>query len=170
MISRDEWLAQPPNTDLAELKLPVSRVIITHTATESCVTQAACTLRVRLIQTYHMESKSWDDIGYNWLVGGDGSVYEGRGWDKQGAHTKGYNSGSVGIAYIGTFNKIVPNERQLQAGFLLMKEGVKLKKLTEDYKIYAHRQLLASESPGAAFFETIKTWPQWRNDTPEVFD
>lgn len=36
-----------------------------------------------------MESKNWDDIGYNFLVGGDGEVYEGRGWDKQGAHTKG---------------------------------------------------------------------------------
>lgn len=26
-----------------------------------------------------MESKGWDDISYNWIVGGDGSVYEGRG-------------------------------------------------------------------------------------------
>jgi N-acetylmuramoyl-L-alanine amidase len=102
-------------------------------------------------------------------VGGDGDVYEGRGWDKQGAHTKGFNSGSIGIAYIGTFNKILPNERQLQAGFLLLNEGVKLKKLTEDYKVYAHRQLIASESPGAVFFDEIKTWNHWTNNTPEVF-
>lgn len=168
LISRDEWLAQPPAADLARLKLPVNRIIIMHTATESCETQAACTLRVRLIQTFHMESKSWDDIGYNWIVGGDGSVYEGRGWDKQGAHTKGYNAGSIGIAYIGTFNKIIPSDRQLQAGFLLIEEGVKLQKVTEDYKIYAHRQLIASESPGAEFFEFIKTWDHWRNDTLEV--
>lgn len=145
-------------------------------------------MRVRLIQTFHMESKNWDDIGYNYLIGGDGAIYEGRGlkfvlfivfdsteffalgWDKQGAHTKGYNSGSIGVAYIGTFNKINPSERQLNAGFLLMNEGVKLKKLTEDYKIYAHRQLIASESPGAEFFETIKTWKHWANDTPEVFN
>jgi peptidoglycan recognition protein LC len=136
----------------------------------SFVAQAACTLRVRLMQTYHMESKSWDDIGYNFLVGGDGDVYEGRGWDKQGAHTKGYNSGSIGIAYIGTFNKKLPSERQLSAGYLIMKEGVILGKLTPDYKIYAHRQLIASESPGAAFYEIIKTWNHWRNDTPEVFN
>lgn len=89
MVSRDEWLAQPPNDVLADLILPVNRVIITHTATDSCETQAQCTLRVRLMQTYHMESKNWDDIGYNFMVGGDGDVYEGRGWDKQGAHTKG---------------------------------------------------------------------------------
>lgn len=138
------------------------------------------------MQTYHMESKAWDDIGYNFLVGGDGDVYEGikltiflishdsqlksskgRGWDKQGAHTKGYNAGSIGIAYIGTFNKKLPNERQLNAGFLIMEEGVNLGKLTPDYKIFAHRQLIASESPGAAFYEIIKTWKHWRNDTSE---
>ena len=46
------------------------------------------------MQTFHMESKGWDDIGYNFMIGGDGAVYEGRGWDSQGAHTKGilYNS------------------------------------------------------------------------------
>lgn len=80
----------------------------------------------------------------------------------------GYNSGSIGIAYIGTFNKKLPSEKQLMAGFLLMNEGVKLKKLVPDYKIYAHRQLIASESPGAAFFDRIKTWKHWTNDAPEV--
>lgn len=39
MISRDEWLAQPPADELADLILPVNRIIITHTATESCETQ-----------------------------------------------------------------------------------------------------------------------------------
>lgn len=148
--------------------------------------KAECTLRVRLIQTFHMESRSWDDIGYNFLVGGDGAVYEGRGWDKVGAHTLGtytiqlsafilnlsssilgYNKGSIGIAYIGTFNANKPNERQLKAGFLLMEKGVKLKKLVPDYKIYAHRQLIPSESPGFAFYELIKKWDHWTSDPPE---
>lgn len=38
---------------------------------------------------------------YNFLVGGDGLIYEGRGWGKKGAHTFGFNSQSVGIAFIG---------------------------------------------------------------------
>ena len=38
-----------------------------------------------------MELRHFDDIGYNFLIGGDGIVYEGRGWNKQGAHTKGNN-------------------------------------------------------------------------------
>lgn len=94
-VSRSEWLAQPPNSDLNDLELPAKRIIIAHTATENCtnqvnipgasiqirmklkllnVLQATCTFRVRYIQTFHMESQGWDDIGYNFLVGGDGSV------------------------------------------------------------------------------------------------
>lgn len=49
-----------------------------------------------------------------------------------------------------------------------MNEGVKEKKVVPDYKIYAHRQLIASESPGATFFELIKKWDHWSNDAPEV--
>lgn len=49
-----------------------------------------------------------------------------------------------------------------------MNEGVRLNKLVPDYKIYAHRQLVAFESPGAAFFEEIKKWDHWSNQKPEV--
>jgi N-acetylmuramoyl-L-alanine amidase len=37
-------------------------------------------------------------------VGGDGNVYEGRGWHQVGAHTYGFNKKSVGIALIGDFS------------------------------------------------------------------
>lgn len=108
-----------------------------------------------------MESRNWDDIGYNFLVGGDGSVYEGRGWDKMGAHTRGYNNGTIGIAFIGTFNKYVPPERQLNAVQLLLNEGLRLGKLVSDYKVYGHRQLIGFESPGQALYDIIKTWDHW---------
>ena len=42
-------------------------------------------------------SKGWSDIGYSFLIGGDGRVYEGRGWGRVGAHTYGYNSRAYGI-------------------------------------------------------------------------
>lgn len=41
LISRDEWLAQPPNESLTPLILPAKRIIITHTATEFCETQVS---------------------------------------------------------------------------------------------------------------------------------
>jgi hypothetical protein len=46
----------------------------------------------RGIQEWHINGNGWCDIGYSFLVGGDGNVYEGRGWDEIGAHTGGFNS------------------------------------------------------------------------------
>jgi hypothetical protein len=50
-----------------------------------------------------MDNRGWQDIGYNFLIGGDGNVYEGRGWGIWGAHVPRYNSKSIGICVIGDF-------------------------------------------------------------------
>lgn len=39
----------------------------------------------------------------SFIIGGDGNIYEGAGWHKIGAHTRGYNSRSLGIGFIGNF-------------------------------------------------------------------
>lgn len=80
--------------------------------------------RVQLIQRFHVHERSWDDIGYNFLIGGDGAVYVGRGWDYQGAHTKGYNANSICIALIGAFDKSVPPKRQSCAVQKMIMEGI----------------------------------------------
>lgn len=169
VISRKEWIAQPPSNKLESLDLPVSRVIIAHTATENCTTQAECTFQVRTIQTFHIESRGWDDIGYNFLVGGDGAIYVGRSWDIMGAHTKGFNTNSICFAFIGTFNTVKPPKRQLVAVQKMIVEGVKLGKLTADYSLYGHRQLISTQSPGQALYEIIQTWDHWTNK-PDAVD
>jgi hypothetical protein len=107
---------------------------------------------------------NFSDIAYNFLIGGDGSIFEGRGWRDQGAHTSGYNRGSVGIAYIGTFIDKVPSAMQLDAGFRLFREGVRVNALKKDYKVYGASQLRSTQSPGDAFFELIKKWKHWAQD------
>lgn len=39
--------------------------------------QVDCAYQVRLIQTFHIESRGWTDIGYNFLVGENGAIYVG---------------------------------------------------------------------------------------------
>lgn len=116
---------------------------------------------MRVIQEFHMNSFGWDDIGYNFLVSSEGRVYVGRGWDDVGAHTKGYNYDSVGIAFIGTYTTTKPTEAQLNACRLLIEEGVRLKKLDPAYKLYGARQLSATESPGDALYRIIRNWDHW---------
>ena len=67
----------------------------------------------------------WDDIGYNFLIGSDGRVYIGRGWDKVGAHTKGYNSRSISIAFMGNYMTTKPSAIMLTAAQNLIQYGIK---------------------------------------------
>ncbi|XP_023178745.2 peptidoglycan-recognition protein LC isoform X5 [Drosophila hydei] len=166
MVSVQEWGGREPKTKLKTLTLPVHRVIISHTAAEGCESRDVCAARVQVVQNFHMDGWNWDHIGYNFLIGGDGLVYEGRGWDYQGAHTLGYNHGSIGISFIGTFIKIRPTDAQLHACQLLLAEGVRLKKLAPDYSLYGHRQLSATESPGEILYSIIQTWPHWTKNKP----
>lgn len=45
--------------------------------------------------------RGWSDIGYHFLVDDDGQPQVGRPLDRVGAHARGLNRGSVGIAYTG---------------------------------------------------------------------
>lgn len=63
---------------------------------------------LRALEADHVLSEGWDDLGYNFVVDRCGNVYEGRGGDGRGtvlgAHTKGFNKQSVGIAALGSFD------------------------------------------------------------------
>ena len=61
---------------------------------------------MQVVHLYMLFVSGWWDIGYSFIVGEDGNVYEGRGWDMVGAHTKGYNSRGLGMGnYLLTTNK-----------------------------------------------------------------
>lgn len=105
------------------------------------------------------------DIGLNFLIGGDGSVYVGRGWDEEGEHTSGFNYKSIGIAIIGKFTDAAPPKQQLIAAHTIIAQGVKQKKLIADYKLYGQRQLNSGASPGEAFFKIIMKWKHWSTNT-----
>lgn len=74
---------------------------------------------VRAIYSYHTFSRGWGDIGYNYIIDPDGTIWEGRtGGDgvvagharrsasctKFGASNIGFNDGTIGIALLGTYD------------------------------------------------------------------
>src|SRR5262249_11049815 len=87
--------------------------VVHHTAGASPATPAQSAAMVRAIAVYHVYSNGWDDIGYNFLVDRFGQIFEGRygGIDRPviGAHAEGFNTGSVGVALIGTYNSASPS-------------------------------------------------------------
>jgi hypothetical protein len=82
--------------------------VVHHTASTNSYTAAQSAALVRGFQAYHVKSNGWADIGYNFLVDRYGQVFEGRygGIERNvvGAHAQGFNTGTVGVAVIGTFD------------------------------------------------------------------
>ncbi|KAL9905871.1 peptidoglycan recognition protein LC isoform 4-T10 [Glossina fuscipes fuscipes] len=160
IVPRDAWLAQTPVNTLVALDVPVRRVIIVPTYTSDCDAQSKCTYRVRMIQTFNIESQQNDDIVYNFLIGGDGNIYEGRGWLSKAAAVKGYNDDSITVAFIGTFHD-PPASKVLNIAKLFLTKALRSKKLTADYKIVGANQLDESFALGTGLYKSFENWPHW---------
>ncbi|CAL8105793.1 unnamed protein product [Calicophoron daubneyi] len=160
IVKRSEWGARKPKSAYENINGAAEYVIIIHTATPTSTGEAAKE-RVRQIQKYHMDTRGWSDIGYSFLIGIDGTIYEGRGWGVVGAHTRGYNDKSCGIAFIGNFNNDTPSPATLKSAQILITSGVSQKYLREDYKLVGHRDLQDTQSPGNKLYSVIQEWPHY---------
>jgi flagellar hook assembly protein FlgD len=93
--------AAPSFADSLELS------VVHHTAGTNSYSASQSAAIVRGIQRYHVLSNGWNDIGYNYLVDRYGRIFEGRGGgliqNVVGAHAQGFNTGSVGVAVLGTY-------------------------------------------------------------------
>jgi hypothetical protein len=93
--------------------------IVHHTAGSNSYSRSQSAAIVRAIEIYHVLGNGWDDIGYNFLVDKYGQIFEGRygGIDRNvvGAHAQGFNSGSVGIALMGTYTSRKPTAAALRS-------------------------------------------------------
>jgi hypothetical protein len=111
----DESIRRAEPSYAPELKM----VFVHHTDT---ATSAPCSDSARIVRgiyAYHVRVNGWNDIGYNFLVDKCGTVFEGRygGTTKPviGAQTKGFNTGSAGIAVIGTYGSARPRRAAVAA-------------------------------------------------------
>ncbi|CAG9559122.1 unnamed protein product [Danaus chrysippus] len=151
------------STDVRPLKTPVPYVVIHHTYIPgACSTPVECKADMRSMQNYHI-SMGWGDIGYNFCIGSDGGVYEGRGWDNIGIHAGPANNYSIGICLIGDWRVEEPPEAMLESTKALIETGVLNGKVSSTYKLVGHKQVMATECPGNALFNIISEWPHFSN-------
>jgi N-acetylmuramoyl-L-alanine amidase len=108
IITRAGWGADERiRRDSPSYATRVLTAVVHHTAGASASSPSQSAAIVRGIERYHVLGNGWNDIGYNFLVDRFGQVFEGRygGVERNviGAHAQGFNTGSVGIAVIGTY-------------------------------------------------------------------
>jgi N-acetylmuramoyl-L-alanine amidase len=171
---------------------PVQKLIVHHTDTQNGDPNPAAT--VRSIYYYHAVTQGWGDIGYNFLIDEQGRIYEGRhtfdypsgssptGQDASGngvtaAHAAGFNSGTVGIALLGTLTNqdATPAARQALEQLLAWEAGdhaidpqgssLYTNPVNGTQKTFpniaGHRDVNATECPGGVFYATL---PAIRSD------
>jgi hypothetical protein len=120
IVTRRGWGA---DEGLRERNLSYTKTVkaafVHHSASGNNYRCAQASSVIRSIYRYHVKSSGWRDIGYNFLVDKCGTIYEGRagGVAKpvMGAHTRGFNSKSMGIAVLGSFGAANPPAAAVKA-------------------------------------------------------
>jgi hypothetical protein len=132
VVPRAEWGADESLRDKGCERrfFDVQQLFVHHTAGRNNDPNPKGTMQA--IYEYHTRRQGWCDIGYNFVIGPDGTIFEGRWargygpWEIHssedldgravvGAHVAGYNSGSVGISVMGNFSQIRPQPAVRQA-------------------------------------------------------
>ncbi len=113
IVPRSSWRADERIVRAAPRYAPLLRLaVVHHTAGSGTYRPEQSAAIVRGIELYHVKANGWSDIGYNFLVDRYGQVFEGRAGGMQrnviGAHAQGFNTGSTGVALLGTYSSARP--------------------------------------------------------------
>ena len=115
VVSRSQWGAALPNKICGNVVAPY-RMAIHHTAVPSG-DMGNPAVRMRQMQSYHMNNLGWCDIGYHFVVSQSGQIFQGRSRsNRPAAHVVNQNAGNVGISFIANFNSQTPTNTQLNTG------------------------------------------------------
>lgn len=109
---------------------------------------------MKRIQEIHM-GKSWCDIAYNYGIGVNGSIMEGRNPTVTGANATGYNSKSIGIVVLGNYD--IRSFSTTQENKLVDLLAWLCYKYQIDYstKIVGHQDVGSTSCPGSNIYSRL---------------
>ena len=103
------------------------------------------------IKNYHINTKGWQDIGYNYLIeyeNGKVLVKKGREENVIGAHTLGQNEKSIGICVVGNFDITIPTDEEIEVLINLIRE---IYSRYGKLPIHFHNEFANKTCPGKLF-------------------
>lgn len=90
----------PPEPKVKPMAVTGNAKNIKRIAIHCTATREGRDISVDTIRTWH-KRQGWSDIGYHFVIGLDGQVERGRPEHVTGSHVRGFNTGSIGIVYVG---------------------------------------------------------------------
>lgn len=105
-------------------------------------------LEVSQIDKWHRD-RGFSEIGYHYVIYADGTIATGRDIRKKGAHVKGHNHDSVGVAYVGGLdNNLVPQDTmtmQQELAFLHLVNSLRV--VFGDLSVHGHNEFSNKACP-----------------------
>lgn len=100
-ITRDQWGA-------SSMKLENGTPEYINTKNYNTIaihhTSRSCNEKIKDLQDYFQNKRGYIDIGYHYVIAGNGNIYEGRPINVKGGTIQGNNTGKIGIALMGNFH------------------------------------------------------------------
>jgi len=95
-------------------------------------------------------ARGFNGIGYHYLIYLDGTIHKGRPLEQVGAHCRGHNATSIGIAYVGGVeaDSMTPADTRTQAQKTALRTLVSsLLKLFPGATVHGHDEFAAKACP-----------------------
>ncbi|XP_028163397.1 peptidoglycan-recognition protein SC2-like isoform X2 [Ostrinia furnacalis] len=160
-LRREQWQSIKKGNSDEYLALPVKYVYIGHSAGAYCDKRYSCIKSVRQIQDDHLKL-NWDDIGPNFLVGGKGLIFEGRGANVLGAMVAKWNKKGVSVMFLGDYRTDESDPLQFEHINVLLKRLLELKVLAPDYTVVGYCQIVTfTISPGPNVMSHLNNITNW---------
>lgn len=151
IITRQAWGARPPRGRFSFLTPSrVQGVVLHHSGVRNGPRGPAA---VKAFERYHMDTRKWKSIAYNFLVDHDGVIYEGRGPGVVGGATKGWNSRSESICFVGWGFEPVPEKALASIKWLV--ENIQ-DRYGNKLWVKGHRDLSSSSCPGSVLYAWLQ--------------
>ncbi len=161
-VNRQEWGALDSGKRLYAFRSPVAGIVVHHTTGSASDPWK----RVQGHDKYHVKTRGWRSIAYNWLVSGvTGEIFEGRGW-MQGAATKWHNDNTVAISYIGSGRDLTDKGKHAIATVVAEMRRV----YGEHLWVKCHRDFASTYCPGDALATWIKAGMPSPASNPSTID
>jgi len=121
----------------------ITKIVVHHTGVDTSIEKLRASVQRR----------GYSDIPYHFVITADGAVHATRPLERMGAHCKGHNADSIGIALMGNLDKTPPTEAQIAA----------LVRLLDDLRnkfpvpVFGHGDLRPTACPGRYLRPVLST-------------
>ena len=168
-VNRSSWKADLGRIGSKLLKVPVKKVIVKQSNTTQPCDVKSCekSLIKKQFSSFYPEE---EDIKANFIIATDGTVFEGRGFDREGQMTydrfgTSYNNDALEIEINCIDNKI--SENQMNSLIIFLDKFVSQSLIQKDYKLFYHEQLVQGQNKNENFYNKIKSLKHFV-EVPEI--